>query len=148
MSLFRTAFAAGLALCAVAASVETPAQGINAGQCILAGRLNADGKWGPRFDGVQLLAANGRVITSAAKEQLADVQQARISKPALLSRCDGDGELARADEQPVIPKEPVPAVAPGVVEVQSVAFPKLRTGGELVELRLKLAPERVVMVRR
>jgi hypothetical protein len=144
MAIVRTIFLLGAALAAFGAQ----AQSINAGQCIVAGRINADDKWAPRFEGVQLLAPRGRVIGSGGKQALADVQRVRLTKPALLSRCDGDGELARADDQPSIPKEPVPAVGPGVVEVESVAFPKLRTGGELVELRVRVPAERVVSVTR
>ena len=144
MAWARTVFIFGAALAALGAS----AQGINAGQCIVAGRITEGDKWAPRFEGVQLLAPRGRVVTSGNRQALADVERVRLTKPALLSKCDGDGELARADDQPSIPKEPVPAVAPGVVEVESVAFPKLRTGGELVELKLRLPVERVVMVKR
>jgi hypothetical protein len=144
MAFVRTFLLLGAAVAALSAS----AQSINAGQCIVAGRITAEDKWAPRFEGVQLLAPRGRVVTGGSKQALADVQQVRLTRPALLSKCDGDGELARADDQPGIPKEPVPAVAPGVVDVESVAFPKLRTGGELVELKLRLPLERVVMVKR
>jgi hypothetical protein len=33
-----------------------------------------------------------------------------------------------------------------MVDVEAVSFPKLRTGGELVELRVRMPAERVVMV--
>jgi hypothetical protein len=142
-------FLAAAAFASAAFALPAFAQQMNAGECILAGRITADGKWAPRFDGVQLLAPGGRVVSSAKKEALGDVQQVRLTRPALLAKCDGDGELASGDGQPAIPKEPVPAVSPGVVEVQTVSFPKLRTGGELVELRLRALPlERVVMVKR
>ena len=144
MAFARNVFLLGAALAALSAS----AQSINAGQCIVAGRITEGDRWAPRFEGVQLLAPRGRVISGGNRQALADVERVRLTKPALLSKCDGDGELSRADDQPSIPKEPVPAVAPGVVEVESVAFPKLRTGGELVELKLRLPLERVVMVKR
>ena len=145
---YRTALVAALAALAAAAALTSSAQQLNAGQCIVAGRVTDQQKWAPKFDGLQLMAARGRIVTSADRTALADVQQVRIMKPALLTKCDGDGDLMRADEQPVVPKEPVPAVGPGVVDVEGVSFPKLRRGGELVELRLKLPLERVVMVKR
>ncbi|MGE4240282.1 hypothetical protein [Ramlibacter sp.] len=134
---------------AAAAPFAASAQQLNAGQCILAGRITTGDRWAPRFEGVQLMASNGRVVTSAKKEALGDVQQVRLSRPALLAKCDGDREVARADALPHIPKEPMPAVSAGIVEVEAVNFPKLRTGGELVELRLRALPlDRVVMVKR
>lgn len=128
-------------------SIPTAAQD-EAGQCILAGRLGADQRWAPRFAGVQLLGQDGRVLTASGKEALAGVRQARLAQPALLSRCDGNRELARADDEPPGQRGQVPAVSAGLVEVESVAFPKLRTGGELVELKVRVAPERVVLVSR
>ncbi|MBC5763587.1 hypothetical protein [Ramlibacter albus] len=135
-----------LALLAAAPMVAS-AQGINAGNCIVAGRLNEDGRWAPRFDSVQLLGGKDRVIKESKREALHDTQRVRITKPAVLTRCDGDREIARGEET-TIPKEPVPAVAPGAYEVESIAFPRLRRGGELVEVKLKLPVERVVMVTR
>jgi hypothetical protein len=42
----------------------------------------------------------------------------------------------------------VPAIGPGAVAVESVSFPKMRRGGELVELKLTVPAERVTMVTR
>jgi hypothetical protein len=145
MPIYRSVLASALAL---AAAFPVVAQQINAGQCIVAGRLDAKEKWAPRFQGIELLAPRGRVISASGKQAIADAQQVRLTKPALLSRCEGDRDIARADDAAPIPKEPVPAVAPGIVEVESVAFPKLRSGGELVELRVKVPLDRVVMVKR
>ena len=147
MAKYRTLVLAALAFMAAAPLVPSSAQGINAGQCIVAGRLNEDARWAPRFDAVELLGAKGRVMKESKRELLQDVRQVRLTKPALLTRCDGDREIARGDDNP-IPKEPVPAVSPGSYEVESIAFPKLRRGGELVEVKLKLPVERVVMVKR
>ena len=102
------------------------------GQCILAGRLGDGQRWAPRFAGVQLLGQDGRVLAASGKEALAGVRQARLAQSALLSRCDGNRELARADDQPPGQRGQVPAVSAGLVDVEAVAFPKLRTGGELV----------------
>ncbi|WP_256373068.1 hypothetical protein [Ramlibacter montanisoli] len=42
----------------------------------------------------------------------------------------------------------MPALARGVVDVEGVSYPKLRTGGELVELRVRVPAQRVVMISR
>ena len=75
------------------------------------------------------------------------MRQVRLTQPALLSRCDGDRELTRADDLPAQPKSAVPAAqaGPGLLAVEAVNFPKLRTGGELVELKLTVPADRVVM---
>ena len=117
------------------------------GSCILAGRLAEDGHWAPRFEGIELLGADGKKLTGP-KAVLSRATQARLSQPALLSRCDGNNPLARADDEPPFTKGATPAVSAGVVDVESVAFPKLRSGGELVELKVRYGSERVVMITR
>ena len=136
-----------LALLAAAAAVAAPAFAQSDAQCILAGRLS-DGRWAPRLAGVQLLGAGGQAITGSSRQALAGVRQARLSQPALLSRCSGDQPLASGDNEPPMAKTEVPALSRGTVDVEGVAYPKLRTGGELVELRVRAAAERVVMVTR
>jgi hypothetical protein len=42
-------------------------------------------------------------------------------------------------------REPVPSLAAGVFDVEAVSYPKLRTGGELVELRVRVPAEKVVV---
>lgn len=130
-----------------AAAFVAPAFAQPEAQCILAGRLS-DGQWAPRFEAVQLRGADGRVVARPAKEALARVTQAELARPALLSRCNGDQPLASADQEPPSAKTEVPALSRGRVQVEAVAFPKLRTGGELVELRVRVPAERVVMVTR
>lgn len=130
-----------------AAAVAAPAFAQSDAQCILAGRLS-DAQWAPRFEAVQLLGADGRRVTRANRAALARVQQARLSRPALLSACTGNAPLPSGDDEPAGRKTEVPALSPGVVAVESVAFPKLRTGGELVELRVRVPAERVVMLMR
>ena len=66
----------------------------------------------------------------------------------LLSKCDGDQPLFNADNEPAGRKTEVPALARGTVDVEGVSFPKLRSGGELVELRVRYPAERVVMLTR
>jgi hypothetical protein len=97
--------------------------------------------------GVQLLGQDGKVLTSADKQALSGVKQVRLSAPALLSRCDGNAELAAGPDSPGA-KTKVPAIGPGVANVEGVSFPKLRRGGELVELKLSVPAERVTMVTR
>jgi hypothetical protein len=141
MTFVRHALACAIAL----ASLSSLAQTTDA-SCIVAGRLGETG-WAPRLQGVQLLGQDGRAITGADKASLANVKQVRLSVPALLSRCDGSNELALGPETPGA-KAPVPANGPGVVPVEGVNYPKLRRGGELVELRLTVPAERVTMVTR
>ena len=130
-----------------AAALAAPAFAQSDAQCIVAGRLS-DGRWAPRMAGLQLLGAGGQAVAGPGKQQLAGVRQVRLAQPALLSRCDGDNALASADNEPAGRKTPVPALSAGVLDVEQVSFPKLRTGGELVELRVRVPGERVVMLTR
>jgi hypothetical protein len=138
---------ANLLFLAAAAVLAAPAFAQSDAQCIVAGRVS-DAQWAPRFNGVQLLGANGQAVTGSSKQALAGVKQARLAQPALLSRCDGDAPLFNGDNEPAGRKGPVPALSAGVVDVESVAFPKLRIGGELVELRVRAPAERVVSLSR
>ena len=137
------ACAVALAFTPLLASAQTAADGAS---CILAGRLGDTG-WAPRMPGVQLLGSDGRNVTASDKASLAAIKQVRLSAPALLSVCDGQRELAVGPDVPGA-KAPVPAVAAGVHTVEAVNFPKLRRGGELVELKLSVPAERVTMVTR
>jgi hypothetical protein len=134
-------------LLVAAAALAAPAFAQSDAQCILAGRVS-EGTWAPRFDAVQLRGTDGRVIARSSREALAGVKKAELARPALLSRCNGDQPLASADGEPRGQKTQVPALARGTVDVEGVSFPKLRTGGELVELRVRVPAERVVMVTR
>ncbi len=128
---------AKLLLLLVAGVVAAPAFAQSDAQCILAGRVSEE-QWAPNFEGMTLLGADGRAIVQASHAALAGVRQASLAQPALLSRCDGDQPLANGDNEPAGRKTPVPALAQGVVDVEAVSFPKLRTGGELVELRVRV----------
>jgi hypothetical protein len=140
---------AALAVACAAAALTLPASAqSDAAQCILAGRINAEGEWAPRFDAVQLRGADGAVIARTDRASLTRVRQAELAQPALLARCDGDNPMAIADDEAPGRKAAVPALSAGVVEVESVAFPKLRTGGHLVELKVRAPAERVVMLTR
>jgi hypothetical protein len=137
---------AGAQTAAPAASASSPADV----QCILAGRVDADQRWAPQARGIELLDAQGKRVSSADKAALASVKQARISSPALLSTCNGDQALTKGDELPKANKASTPAVSagPAPIDVEAVNFPPLRVGGTLVELRLRLVPERVVSLTR
>lgn len=115
--------------------------------CIIAGRLDAGGRWAPQFAGVRLLDDGGRVLSQPARDALSRVREAELTEPALLSRCDGNAPLAKGDDAPA-PKASVPAASRGRLKVTAVGFPKLQTGGELVELQVQVPPDRVVMVTR
>ncbi len=134
-------------LLAAAAVFAAPALAQSDAQCILAGRLS-DGAWAPHFEAVRLLGAGGEQIFSSDRASLAGVKRASLSAPALLSRCDGDQALFNADNESAGRKTDVPALARGSVDVEGVSFPKLRTGGELVELRVRVPADRVVMLTR
>jgi hypothetical protein len=138
---------ANLLLLAAAAVLAAPAFAQSDAQCIVAGRLS-DGAWAPRMAGVQLLGANGQALAGSSRQALAGAKQVRLSQPALLSRCNGDQPLLNADNEAAGRKAEVPALSAGVVDVEGVSFPKLRTGGELVELRVRVPGERVVMLTR
>ncbi len=144
MTSFRLALGSALVL---AAATSSFAQGAGDNSCILAGRLSDEARWAPRMAGVELLGQDGRAVTSADKQALSGVRQVRLASPALLSRCDGNGQLALGPDSPGA-AGPVPAIGPGVVAVESVSFPKLRRGGEMVELKLTVPAERVTMITR
>lgn len=122
--------------------------------CITAGRLNAQGMWAPQFQTVRLLDEMGRPLAARGKAELSRVRAVEVTQPALLSACQGNGDLSRAEEAPAakapVPaaKAPVPAAKPGRLTVEGVSFPKLQTGGELVELQVQVPADRVIMVTR
>jgi hypothetical protein len=142
-------FTASLAMAQSAAPAVNTTAGADL-QCILAGRVDGDQRWAPQARGVELLDAQGKRVTSADKAALASVKQARISSPALLSACNGDQALAKGEDLPNAKKTSSPAVSAGTapVNVEAVSFPPLRVGGTLVELRLSMAPDRVVTLTR
>lgn len=129
------------------AAVSAPAFAQPDGQCIVAGRIS-DGQWAPRMAGVQLLGADGQAVSRSSRDALAGVKRARLAQSALLSECNGDKPLAIGDNDPPRGKTQVPALSRGPVDVEGVSFLKLRTGGELVELRVRVPSDRVVMVSR
>jgi hypothetical protein len=146
MNVLRITLAAALTVSAAGFAVSSSAQ-VETPQCILAGRLSDEAKWAPRMAGVELLGQDGRVVASADKQSLAGVKQVRLTSPALLSRCDADAQLALGPDAPGA-KGKVPAIGSGTVAVESVSYPKLRRGGEMVELKLTVPADRLVMILR
>lgn len=120
-------------------------------QCILAGRINTDQQWAPRMAGVELLGQDGKRVSAASRDALGSVKQVRVNSPALLAGCNGSQALTSADGEAPGKKAQVPAVSAGrtPLDVESVSYPPLKTaGGELVELRVKVPADRVVLVSR
>lgn len=117
-----------------------------ASSCITAGRMDA-GRWAPQFQSVRLLDEAGKLLSVKNKSELARVRSVELTEPTLLSVCTGDQPLTRGDDVPA-PKGPVPAAKPGRLSVAGVTFPKLQVGGELVELKVTVAPDQVVMLTR
>lgn len=142
----RTARRLGLTLLMCAGTVGVGAQTADA-SCISAGRLGGDGRWAPQFREVRLLDESGRALVSRGKADLSRVRGVELTQPALLSACAGERGLTRGEDTPTA-KAPVPAARPGRLAVDGVVFAKLQTGGELVELKVQVAPDQVVMVTR
>ncbi len=136
----------GLVLCAALAA---PSLQASEAQCILAGRLNPEGRWAPAASGVQLLDAAGQRISSAGQPKLEAIKAVRIAEPALLAQCNAGQAMADGDAIKSS-KSPVPALAAGnaPVPVQATAMLPGRAGGQWVELRLDVPAERVVMLTR
>jgi hypothetical protein len=115
--------------------------------CITAGRFNADGKWSPQFQSVKLLDDAGRSLSVRLKSELTLVRGVELLEPALLSGCEGDRVLNRSTDV-TTDKAPVPAAKPGRHNVIGLGFPKLQIGGELVELKVQVNVDQIVMITR
>ena len=117
--------------------------------CILAGRLDTEQRWAPQTRGIELLDAAGKAVKASDKAALGSVKQVRVSSPAILSSCNGSAALPSGGDGKVA-KSSVPAIKAGAapIAVDAVAFPPLRVGGELVELRVTVAADRVVSLTR
>jgi hypothetical protein len=115
--------------------------------CITAGRFNADGKWSPQFQSVKLLDDTGQSLSVKLKSELTLVRGVELLEPALLSGCEGDRALTRGTDV-ITDKAPVPAAKPGRHSVIGLGFPKLQIGGELVELKVQVNADQIVMFTR
>ena len=118
--------------------------GVQASTCITAGRMDNEG-WAPQFQSVRLLDEAGRILLVKKKSELTQVRAVELTEAALLSVCDGNKAVARADG--VMSKGPVPAAKPGRFKVAGLSFPKLRSG-ELVEFDITIAADQIVVISR
>ena len=118
--------------------------GVQASTCITAGRMDNAG-WAPQFQTVRLLDDAGRNLSVKNKSELTQVRAVELTEVALLSVCDGNKPVVRADG--VMSKGPVPAVKPGRFKVAGLSFTKLRSG-ELVEFEVTIAADQIVMISR
>ena len=89
----------------------------------------------------------GLSLSVKLKSELALVRGVELLEPALLSGCEGDRALTRGTDV-ITNKAPVPAVKPGRHNVIGLGFPKLQIGGELVELKLQVNADQIVMITR
>ena len=117
---------------------------VQASTCITAGRMDK-AVWAPQFQSVRLLDDAGRNLTVKNKSELTQVRAVELTEAALLSFCDGNKPVVRADD--VMSKGPVPAAKPGRFKVAGLSFPKLRSG-ELVEFEVTIAADQIVMISR
>jgi hypothetical protein len=148
LALVASTLATGVAA-AQAANANANASASAEMQCILAGRLDTNARWAPQAKGIELIDAAGKRVLASDKAALASVKKVRVSSPALLSACNGNQPLTKGEET-LAGKSKVPAVSAGnaLITVEAIHFPALRVGGELVELRLSLSPERIVPLTR
>ena len=116
--------------------------------CILAGRLNADASWAPRFAHLDLLDADGRIVQAGSKDALAQVKQVRIKSPAWLSSCNLGTAIAKGTDGDVRPHTQAPALKAGEtpIAVQTISMLPMSLGGHWVELQVAPTPERVTML--
>ena len=119
--------------------------GAHASTCITAGRMDTAG-WAPQFKSVRLLNEAGRVLVVKNKSELTQVKVVELKEAALLSTCDGNKSLTRGDDATI--KGAVPAAKPGRFNVVGLGFPKLQTGGELVEIEITVAADQISMITR
>ncbi len=136
------------------ASAQSSPAGPVEGQCILAGRLDTEAQWAPKFGNLELLDSEGKLIQlrvanqQSAKDLLASVKQVRIKAPALLSACNGKQAIPKGDSQASQAHAQAPAVSASSapIAVEAISYPPLGLGGEWVELKLALQQERVTMI--
>ena len=117
---------------------------VQASTCITAGRMDNAG-WAPQFQSVRLLDDAGRNFIVKNKSEFTQVRVVELTEAALLSVCDGNNPVVRADG--VMSKGPVPAAKSGRFKVAGLSFPKLRSG-ELVEFEVTIAADQIVMISR
>jgi hypothetical protein len=118
--------------------------GVQASTCITAGRMD-NSVWAPQFQTVSLLDEAGRILPVKNKSELTRVRAVELTEAALLSVCDRNKAVARAED--VQTKGPVPAAKPGRFSVAGLGFPKLQNG-ELVEFEVTIGADQIVKITR
>jgi hypothetical protein len=147
--MLRFSFTSRTMLLGLALAAFLPTLHANESHCILAGRLNSEGRWAPQASGMQLLNAEGKLVSGASSSALSAIKAVRVTKPALLASCNAGQAMPYGDATKAN-KNPVPAVKAGntPLEVQAMSTLPGRAGGQWVELRLNVPAERVVILTR
>jgi hypothetical protein len=112
--------------------------GAQAGQCVVAGRLDDANRWAPRLSALQMFDAQGKAIKASDKAGLALVTQVRVLKAVPISSCDGTRAITKVDDLASASSSASPsflAAGKRLVPVKGVSFPSIRTGA-LVELEI------------
>jgi hypothetical protein len=132
-----------------ATAVAQAAQAADVNACIFAGRLNTEGRWAPLASGLTLLDANGKPLAQQGKAALDNAKAVRINKNALLAQCNGNQALPSGDASQGS-KSPAPALSAGsaAIPILATAYAPVSAGGQWVELKLDVPPQRVVMLTR
>ena len=118
-------------------------------QCILAGRVNSDGRWAPLAQGMQLLGVSGEQIRDANTAALASVKAVRLSAAAVLTQCNAGQGIADGLTMSGA-KTAVPALKAGdaPIAVQATALLPGRGNAQWVELKLTVPAERITLLTR
>ena len=122
---------------ALAACLWVAAAGVHAADasCISAGRLDAEGRWAPQFQGVRLLDEAGRALPTRTRADLSRVRGVELTQPALLSTGEGNRALTRGDDA-AGDKAQVAAATPGRRAAQGAGLNQAATRGEGGESRV------------
>jgi hypothetical protein len=117
------------------------------GNCIIGGRLNAQDQLSRGFGGIELLNAQGARLHTIDKTQLETIKLVRVSKSALLSACNAGAALKVLDSAGDTKTAPAARLSVGSdpVKVEQAWLLPLKTGGNLIELRVSQNASRTVM---
>lgn len=134
---------------AIEAPASVPSRAALDAHCVLAGRLDSAGRWAPQAKGMQLLDAGGQPISGTSSPDISTVKAVRFTAPALLASCNAGQAIAeggiasgRKSASPAVKAANTP------LSVQAMSTLPSRVGGQWVELRVDVPPERVVMLSR
>jgi hypothetical protein len=122
--------------------------------CVLAGRVtdaaSPQARWAPRSTDVQLLDAQGRVVSGARAADLQRVTQLRVQRDALAATCVGQAALPQAaDDESPRTRQDVPLIRAGdqPIAVVALATPTSRSG-TWVEVKVVPPADRMVLGQR